>query len=112
MPIISRPLRTQFLLEKIVFMAPTPKRVSTVPIIEAIRASHVPMGRAKQLICNGFTKTGLIEGIKEFEQILASLKVREAHYVFDSEHPLPKRTRKPDNCMIKAIAMIAQHHRE
>jgi hypothetical protein len=50
------------------------------------------LGKAKQLICNGFTKTGLIDGIKEFEQVLASLKFRGAHYVFDSGNPLPKMT--------------------
>jgi hypothetical protein len=50
------------------------------------------LGKAKQLICNGFTKTGLIESIREFEQVLASLKFRGAHYVFDAGYPLPKMT--------------------
>jgi len=45
--IISNPLQTQFFLEKMVFMAPTPKRVKTVPVTEAIRASHVLIGKAK-----------------------------------------------------------------
>jgi hypothetical protein len=50
------------------------------------------LGKAKQLICNGFTKTGLIEDVKKFEQVLVSLKFRGAHYVFDSGYPLPKMT--------------------
>ena len=47
MPIISRPLRTQFLLEKMVFITPTPKRVAKVPITEAMRASQLLRGKAK-----------------------------------------------------------------
>jgi len=39
MTIISKPLRSQFFLEKMVFMTPTPKRVATVAIMDAIRAS-------------------------------------------------------------------------
>ena len=30
--------------------------------------------------------------VNNFEQVLASLKFRGAHYVFDSGHPLPKMT--------------------
>lgn len=39
MIIISKPLRTQFFLENMVFIAPTPKRVLTVATTEIIRAS-------------------------------------------------------------------------
>ena len=39
MIIISKPLRIQFFLENMVFMAPTPKRVSTVATTETTRAS-------------------------------------------------------------------------
>ena len=50
------------------------------------------LGKAKQLICNGFSKIGLIENIQLLEQVFGSLKFRSAHYVFDTRHSLPKLT--------------------
>ena len=49
-------------------------------------------GKAKQLFCNGFSKTGLIKNIQLLEQVLDSLKFRGAHHVFDTGKSLPKLT--------------------
>ena len=50
------------------------------------------LGKAKQLVCNGFSKTGLIENIQLLEQVFGSLKFRGAHYVFNTGQSLPKLT--------------------
>ena len=48
------------------------------------------LGRAYQLVCNGFSFTGLITDIKVLEGILASVKFKGAHYVFETEQRLPR----------------------
>jgi hypothetical protein len=48
------------------------------------------LGRAYQLVCNGFSFTGLITDVKVLEGVLASVKFRGAHYVFETEHRLPR----------------------
>jgi hypothetical protein len=48
------------------------------------------LGRAYQLVCNGFSFTGLITDVKVLEGILAHVRFKAAHYVFETEHRLPK----------------------
>jgi hypothetical protein len=50
------------------------------------------MGRVKQLISNGFYKTGLIYEVKSLEQVFETFKFNGAHYVFDIGQRLPKKT--------------------
>ncbi|MEM2129153.1 MAG: hypothetical protein QXZ70_01000 [Candidatus Bathyarchaeia archaeon] len=48
------------------------------------------LGRAYQLVCNGFSFTGLITDVKVLEGVLASVRFKGAHYVFDTEQQLPR----------------------
>ena len=50
------------------------------------------LGRAYQLICNGFSFTGLITDVKVLEQVLGSVRFKGAHYVFPLGQRLPKLT--------------------
>jgi hypothetical protein len=50
------------------------------------------LGRAYQLICNGFSFTGLITDIKVLEQVLSTVRFKGAHYVFPIGQRLPKLT--------------------
>jgi hypothetical protein len=50
------------------------------------------LGKAYQLICNGFSFTGLITDIKAIEEILSSVRFKGAHYVFPTEQRLPRLT--------------------
>lgn len=54
--------------------------------------SPANLGRAKQLISNGFFNTGLIFELRILEQVFETFKFRGAHYVFDVGQPLPKMT--------------------
>jgi len=48
------------------------------------------LGRAYQLVCNGFSFTGLITDVKVLEGVLAGVRFKGAHYVFDTKQQLPK----------------------
>ena len=48
------------------------------------------LGKAYQLICNGFSFTGLITDVKILVQVLASVRFKGAHYVFNTEQRLPR----------------------
>ncbi|MEM2112218.1 MAG: hypothetical protein QXX08_10160 [Candidatus Bathyarchaeia archaeon] len=48
------------------------------------------LGRAYQLVCNGFSFTGLITDVKVLDGVLAGVRFKGAHYVFDTEQRLPK----------------------
>jgi len=50
------------------------------------------LGRAYQLVCNGFSFTGLITDFKVLERMLASVRFKGAHYVFPTEERLPRLT--------------------
>lgn len=50
------------------------------------------LGKAYQLICNGFSFTGLVTDIKVLELILSSVRFKGAHYVFPTEQRLPRLT--------------------
>ncbi|MDI6690975.1 MAG: hypothetical protein QME50_03790 [Candidatus Bathyarchaeota archaeon] len=50
------------------------------------------LGKAYQLICNGFSFTGLITDMKVLERVLASVRFKGAHYVFPTEERLPRLT--------------------
>ena len=50
------------------------------------------LGKAYQLICNGFSFTGLVTDIKVLEQILSTVRFKGAHYVFPTEQRLPRLT--------------------
>ena len=50
------------------------------------------LGRAYQLICNGFSFTGLITDIKVLEEVLAGVRFKGAHYVFPVGQRLPRLT--------------------
>ena len=50
------------------------------------------LGKAYQLICNGFSFTGLITDIKVLEQVLSTLRFKGAHYVFPTDQRLPRLT--------------------
>ena len=49
-------------------------------------------GKAHQLICNGFSFTGLVTDIKVLEWLLTGLRFKGAHYVFHLGQWLPKLT--------------------
>jgi hypothetical protein len=48
------------------------------------------LGRAYQLVCNGFSFAGLITDVKVLEEVLAGVRFKGAHYVFETEHRLPR----------------------
>jgi len=50
------------------------------------------LGRAYQLICNGFSFTGLVTDFKVLEKILGSVRFKGAHYVFPTGQRLPRLT--------------------
>ena len=50
------------------------------------------LGKAYQLICNGFFATNLITDVKVLERVLASVGFKGAHYVFATEERLPRLT--------------------
>jgi hypothetical protein len=50
------------------------------------------LGKAYQLICNGFSFTGLITDMKVLEEILQGVRFKGAHYVFSVGQRLPKLT--------------------
>jgi len=47
------------------------------------------LGRAYQLVCNGFSFTGLITDMKALERVLESVRFEGAHFVFDAQARLP-----------------------
>jgi len=49
-------------------------------------------GRAYQLFCDGFFKTGVISDIKVLEACLAGLRFKSAHFVFETKERLPELT--------------------
>ena len=50
------------------------------------------LGRAYQLVCNGFSFTGLITDVKVLEQVLSGVRFKGAHYVFPVGVRLPRLT--------------------
>jgi hypothetical protein len=48
------------------------------------------IGKAYQIVCNGFSFTGLLADLKVLEQVLASVRFKGAHYVFNTEQRLPR----------------------
>lgn len=50
------------------------------------------LGKAYQLVCNGFSFTGLITDMKVLERVLAGIRFKGAHYVFPTEQRLPRLT--------------------
>ena len=50
------------------------------------------LGKAYQLVCNGFSFTGLITDVKVLEGVLASVRFKGAHYVFLTEKHLRRLT--------------------
>jgi len=50
------------------------------------------LGKAYQLICNGFSFTGLITDVKVLEQVLSTVRFKGAHYVFPVGMRLPRLT--------------------
>jgi len=47
------------------------------------------LGRAYQLVCNGFSFTGLVTDMKALERVLESVRFKGAHFVFDAQERLP-----------------------
>jgi len=50
------------------------------------------LGKAYQLICNGFFATNLVSDVKVLEQVLSTVRFKGAHYVFPTEERLPRLT--------------------
>jgi hypothetical protein len=50
------------------------------------------LGKAYQLVCNGFFATNLITDVKVLEQVLSSVRFKGAHYVFSVGERLPRLT--------------------
>ncbi|MCJ7631793.1 hypothetical protein MUP77_05265 [Candidatus Bathyarchaeota archaeon] len=48
------------------------------------------LGKAYQLVCNGFSFTGLLTDMKVLEQVLTSVRFKGAHYIFNTEECLPR----------------------
>jgi hypothetical protein len=84
---ISRRARNRWLLWK--------DRLGRLQWFETGRVNlyvHRPanLGKAYQLVCNGFSFTGLLTDVKVIEQILASVRFKGAHYVFNAGQRLPR----------------------
>ena len=47
------------------------------------------LGKAYQLVCNGFSFTGLITDVKVLESVLKNVRFKGAHFVFDTKERLP-----------------------
>lgn len=47
------------------------------------------LGKAYQLVCNGFSFTGLVTDVKVLECVLSGVRFKGAHYVFDTGQRLP-----------------------
>ena len=47
-------------------------------------------GKAYQLVCNGFSFTGLITDVNELEKVLAGVRFKGAHYVFETVNQLSR----------------------
>lgn len=43
------------------------------------------LGKAYQLVCNGFSFTGLLTNLEVLEQVLVSVRFKGAHYVFNTD---------------------------
>lgn len=63
------------------------------------------LGRAYQLFCNGFSFTGLITDVKVLEGILAGVRFKGAHYVFETEHRLLDL---PLTCLRRATGWLSR----
>jgi hypothetical protein len=50
------------------------------------------IGKAYQLVCNGFGFTGLVTDMKVLEQVLQTVRSKGAHYVFPVGQRLPRLT--------------------
>jgi hypothetical protein len=50
------------------------------------------LGRAYQLVCNGFSFTGLITDVKVLEHVLGTVRFKGAHFVFPVGERLPRLT--------------------
>jgi hypothetical protein len=50
------------------------------------------LGRAKQLICNAFSYTGLVADFQVLEPVLNGIRFNGGHYVFETGKALPKLT--------------------
>jgi hypothetical protein len=50
------------------------------------------LGKAYQLVCNGFSFTGLITDVKVLERVLSSVRFKGAHYVWHTGQRLPRLT--------------------
>jgi hypothetical protein len=50
------------------------------------------LGKAYQLICNGFSFTGLVTDVKVLEEVLSGIRFKGAHYVFPTGQRLPRLT--------------------
>ena len=48
------------------------------------------LGKAYELVCNGFFGTGLVFGFRVMKEILKSVRFKGASYVFETEQRLPK----------------------
>jgi hypothetical protein len=48
------------------------------------------LGKAFQLVCNAFSFTGLLTDARVLEQASAGIHFKGAHYVFNTEQPLPR----------------------
>ena len=48
------------------------------------------LGKAYQLVCNGFSFVGLVTDVKVLEAVLASVRFKGAHYVFEANQHLPR----------------------
>ena len=57
-------------------------------------ASPVHLGKVKQLVCNGFSFSGLLFDDQVMLKVLESIHHYGSHYVFDVGSPLPKKTIK------------------
>ncbi len=50
------------------------------------------LGKAYQLVCNGFSFTGLLTDVKVLEEMLRGIRFKGAHFVFPVGQRLPKLT--------------------
>jgi hypothetical protein len=48
------------------------------------------LGKGYQLVCNGFSFTGLITDVKVLETVLAGIRFKGANYVFEANQRLPR----------------------
>jgi hypothetical protein len=64
-------------------------RLFNTGTVELYVRKPASLGKAMQLFCNAFTKTGVVDSIRDVEEFQKGLRIRGFHAVFNTDHRLP-----------------------